>query len=151
MIRKGKFPIIGSGDNRRSMAYVENLAAGLALAAFSSRSTAGLFWMADRRPYAMSEIISTVAEVLETDFGMPVANPAKHFPSAVCELAWCADWLLQTAGLYNQKIHVLSEMNKTIACSIIKAQRVLGYDPRVELREGMRRSVGWCLEQGYDI
>ena len=40
-----------------------------------------------------------------------------------------------------QKIHVLSEMNKTIACSIEKAGRELGYDPQIELEEGMRRSL----------
>ena len=39
-------------------------------------------------------------------------------------------------GLYHQKIHVLSEMNKTIACTIAKAERELGYDPKVELERG---------------
>lgn len=151
MIRQGKMPIFGSGANRRSMAYVGNLASGLTLAAFSARSTAEIFWIADRYPYTMSEIISTVAEVLQSDFGMQITNPPRQFPSLLCEMAWCADWLIQSTGFYNQKIHVLSEMNKTIACSIVKAQSVLGYEPKIELREGMRRSVAWCLEQGYNI
>ena len=30
---------------------------------------------------------------------------------------------LQAVGLYHQKIHVLSEMNKTIACSVARAER----------------------------
>ena len=42
-------------------------------------------------------------------------------------------------------------MNKTIACSVARAERELGYDPRVELEEGMRRSICWCLEQGVAI
>jgi nucleoside-diphosphate-sugar epimerase len=42
-------------------------------------------------------------------------------------------------------------MNKNIACSIEKARRELGYEPVVSLREGMRRSIEWCLKQGYDI
>jgi nucleoside-diphosphate-sugar epimerase len=46
-----------------------------------------------------------------------------------------------------QKIHVLSEMNKTIACSVAKAERELGYDPKVSLREGMKRSIAWVLER----
>ena len=54
-------------------------------------------------------------------------------------------------GLYNQKIHVLSEMNKTIACSVEKARGELGYRPGVELREGMRRSIAWCLENGQEL
>ena len=46
------------------------------------------------------------------------------------------DALIQRVGLYQQKIHVLSEMNKTIACDISKAQKELGYDPQIALKEG---------------
>jgi nucleoside-diphosphate-sugar epimerase len=59
--------------------------------------------------------------------------------------------MLQNAGIYNQQIHVLSEMNLTIACSIERARRELGYEPLVSLREGMRRSVAWCIERGISI
>jgi nucleoside-diphosphate-sugar epimerase len=34
-------------------------------------------------------------------------------------------------------------MNQTIACSVGKAQRDLGFEPAVELEEGMRRSLRW--------
>jgi nucleoside-diphosphate-sugar epimerase len=43
---------------------------------------------------------------------------------------------------------VLSEMNKTIACTIAKAEAELGYDPKIALREGMKRSIAWVLERG---
>jgi nucleoside-diphosphate-sugar epimerase len=36
-------------------------------------------------------------------------------------------------------------MNKTIACSVSKAKRVLGYDPKIGLEEGMRRSLRWTF------
>jgi len=42
-------------------------------------------------------------------------------------------------------------MNKTIACSIEKAQRELNYQPKIALEEGMRRSLQWCLDQGIKI
>jgi nucleoside-diphosphate-sugar epimerase len=45
----------------------------------------------------------------------------------------------------------LSEMNKTIACSVDKAKRVLGYKPTIALEEGMRRSIRWCLDNGQHI
>ena len=38
-----------------------------------------------------------------------------------------------------------------IACSIDRARRELGYEPLVELREGMRRSVASVLERGGRI
>lgn len=151
MIKDGKFPILGSGDNRRSMGYVDSLALGLLLAAETPRAAAQTYWIADERPYPMTEIVATVRDVLRDDFGMQVSDRSLRVPGIVADMARVADAGLQVVGLYHQKIHVLSEMNLTIACDISKAQRDLGYEPLVELREGMRRSVAWCLEQGHDI
>ena len=39
-------------------------------------------------------------------------------------------------------------MDKNISCSIEKAESELGYNPKISLEEGMRRSITWCLEQG---
>jgi nucleoside-diphosphate-sugar epimerase len=39
----------------------------------------------------------------------------------------------------------------TIACTINRAKQELGYKPLVDLREGMRRSVKWCLDHGIEI
>ncbi len=52
------------------------------------------------------------------------------------------------AGRYVQQLHVLGELDKTIACDISVARAELGYEPEVELEEGMRRSVRWCVDQG---
>jgi nucleoside-diphosphate-sugar epimerase len=69
-----------------------------------------------------------------------------RLPGAVGDLATAMDAAIQGMGLYEQKIHVLGEMNKTIACSVDKARRELGYNPAVELREGMRRSIRWLFD-----
>jgi nucleoside-diphosphate-sugar epimerase len=138
MIKSGKAPIVGSGKNLRSMAFIDNLCEGLLLAAY-------------RRPYSMNEIIDTVERLMEREFNLPVAHKRMRLPSAASEVALLSDKLLQSFGLYNQKIHVLSEMNKTIACSTAKAEAELGYNPRVSLEEGMRRSLAFCLEHGIQI
>ena len=70
-----------------------------------------------------------------------------QLPSFIGQIAEKIDKLLQSLGIYQQKIHVLSEMNKTIACDIAKAKKVLGYKPKINLKEGMRRSIQWCLDQ----
>ena len=44
-------------------------------------------------------------------------------------------------GLYNKEIHVLSEMNKTIACSIKKAEDDLNYKPTIDLYQGTKMSI----------
>jgi nucleoside-diphosphate-sugar epimerase len=35
--------------------------------------------------------------------------------------------------------------------SIDAARRDLGYDPEIELEEGMRRSIDWCRAQGVPL
>jgi nucleoside-diphosphate-sugar epimerase len=151
MIREGKFPLMGKGENRRSMAYVDNLALGLLLCGAHEAAANRAWWLADSRPYPMAEVVSSVAEVLRTDFGMQVADRTLRVPGIISDCARLADAALQACGLYHQKIHVLSEMNLTIACSIERARAELGFEPPYDLREGMRRSVAWCLEQGLKI
>jgi nucleoside-diphosphate-sugar epimerase len=148
MIRDGKAPIVGSGQNLRSMAYIDNLCQGLLLAATVPEAKGGTYWIADKRPYPMNEILETVERLLENEFGQKCAHMRLRLPNAASTVAYAVDKGLQTVGLYHPKIHVLSEMNQTIACSVAKAEKELGYRPTVELEEGMRRSIRWCLDKG---
>ncbi len=148
MIRDGKAPIVGSGNNLRSMAYVDNLCQGLMLAAIRERAAGQVYWIADRRPYSMNEIVDTIEQLLEKEFGHTCKHKRMRLPGFASEMARLADKTLQGLGLYHQKIHVLSEMNQTIACSVTRAEKELGYRPTVALEEGMRRSLRWCAENG---
>jgi nucleoside-diphosphate-sugar epimerase len=141
MIRDGKVPLVGSGNNVRSMAYTENLAQGIVLASMLPHAAGQTYWIADERPYSMNEIIGTIEHLLESEFGQQCAHRRMQLPGIISEIALLMDWGLQGTGLYNQKIHVLSEMNKSIACSVDKAKRELGYNPQIALEEGMRRSL----------
>lgn len=151
MIRQGKGPIVGSGNNLRSMAYIDNLFQGMMLAAVTEKARGQIYWIADRRPYTMNEVIDTVERLLADEFKLAVKHKRLRLPELASEVALLADKTIQGLGLYQMQIHVLSEMNKTIACSVEKAQRELGYRPTIALDEGMRRSIQWCFDQGIPI
>ena len=151
MIREGKAPIVGSGENLRSMSYVDNLCQGLVLAAIRGKANGQIYWIADQRPYTMNEIIDTVERLLETEFNKTCAHKRMRLPGFASSIAYAVDATLQRIGLYHQKIHVLSEMNKTIACSVARAEKELGYRPAIALEEGMRRSLKWCIAKGLDF
>jgi nucleoside-diphosphate-sugar epimerase len=148
MVRRGLVPMVGDGSNRRSLAYVDDVCQALLLCEAAAAAAGQVYWIADGRPYAMREIIDTVELVMERDFDLSVARKRVRLPAIVSDLAWLLDRGLQACGTYNQEIHVLSEMKRTIACSIAKAQRELGYEPTVGLEEGMRRSIEWVLRTG---
>jgi len=145
MIKAGHPLIIGKGDNLRSMSYVDNIVQAVLLADSKSVAAGRTYWIADRRPYSFIEIIETVARVL----GVQVRP--RYVPAIASDMSRFVDSLIQMTGLYNQEIHVAGELAATIAVSIDAAVRDLGYDPEIELEEGMRRSIAWCRAHGMEL
>jgi len=145
MIKKGKPLVLGKGDNLRSMSYVDNIVQGLLLARSVGAAAGQTYWIADRRPYRFLEILETVGRLLG------VSIEPRRLPALTSTLARVADSMLQAVGMYNQYVHVAGEYAASIAVSIEKAQRELGYEPEIELEEGMRRSIDWCRTMGIDI
>ena len=141
MVAAGKFPILGDGTQRRSMVYTDNLCQGLLLAIKKDIANNKIFWIADEEPYSMNLIVDTIKNIWSNEMGRPCIEKNLRLPSVVGDIAYFADFCLQSIGLYQQKIHVLSEMNKTIACSIEKSKLLLGYAPEFSLVDGMRQSI----------
>lgn len=150
LVRRGRFPVVGDGLQRRSMVFVENLVDGILLAASSPAARGRTYWVADERPYEVAEIVETVGRALR-DEGLDVREPGRPLPAVVGSLAERADRILQSVGVYQQQVHVLGEMDKTIACDISQTTADLGYRPAVALYEGMRRSIRWCLDSGLEL
>jgi nucleoside-diphosphate-sugar epimerase len=148
IIKNGKAPI---GENKRSMSYVDNVCQALLMAALNNKANGETYWITDKQPYMMNQIVDTIEKLLEKEFCISVAHKRLKLPLFVCETALVADAVLQKIGIYHQQIHVLSEANKTIAASSAKAERDFGFSPLVGLEEGMRRSIRWCLDNGLVI
>ena len=150
LVRTGRFPLLGDGSQQRSMVYVDNLVQGVVRAELTDTAAGAGWWIADEQPYEMREIIATVKEVLR-QAGFDVADRQIRLPAFVGRVAERADAFVQRTGRYVTQLHVLGEMDKTIACDISVAKAELGYSPTVDLAEGMRRSVAWCRERGIAL
>lgn len=146
-IRKGRFPLLGDGTQRRSMVYTDNLVQGLLKAEVAEAAPGNAYWIADARPYELREILETVRLAL-ADEGLAVSGGTPRLPLLAAQIAERADDLIQKRGRYVQALHVLGELGHTIACDISRARAELGYEPQVGLREGMRASIRWCLDHG---
>ena len=150
LVRAGRFPVVGDGQQRRSMVYVDNLIDGLFAAELTPSARGKGFWVADARAYTVNEIVATVGRAM-TDEGYDVKAPGRPLPAVVGRVAEMGDRVVQRLGRYQQQLHVLGEMNHTIACDIAVTTAELGYRPRIELYEGMRNSIRWCVEQGLEL
>ena len=150
-VRRGRFPLVGPGTQRRSMVYTGNLVQGVLLAEVVTAAPGHAYWIADAEPYALRDVLETVQRAL-ADEGLAVSGRRPiPVPRIAGVVAAKLDGMAQAVGRYVQVLHVLGELKDTIACDISRARKELGYEPAVALYDGMRASVRWCLERGDSL
>ena len=147
MIKDGKAPVVGNGENKRSMACTINISQGLIRSAILEKANGNTYWIADEKPYSFNDIIETIRNVMSTEFNINCKVSQIKLPNIVSSLAYQVDRIIQSFGLYNKEIHVLSEMNKTISCSIKKAKNELNYNPTIDLYKGTIMSINPIISE----
>lgn len=149
-VRRGRFPLVGDGTNRRSMVFTGNLVHAVQRAEVSAAAPGRAYWIADGDPLDMRTILATVRAALEAE-GLPTSGGQPRLPRLAGVAAEKADAFLQSRGRYLQALHVLGELKDTIACDIGRARAELGYAPPTDLLAGMRASIRWCLDRGMEL
>jgi nucleoside-diphosphate-sugar epimerase len=141
----GSFRMIGSGDNYYHMTYIADLVDGIILCGEHPNAVGQTYIFGGPRYVTMRELVDTVARVV----GKPV--PRGHIPvGPMMAAAVACEWLCKPFGieppLYPRRLDFFI---KDRAFSIAKAQRLLGYAPKVDLEEGLRRTFDWYRAQGW--
>jgi nucleoside-diphosphate-sugar epimerase len=143
-IARGKFAMIGSGKTLIHLVYISDLIDIFRLAADSPDAPGRVYIGAGERYISLNEFAETIADtegVALSRMHIPV-GPV-HFLSGVCED------LCRAVGMeppiYRRRVHFFM---KDRAFSISKAKTELGYDPKVDVEEGVQRTVAWYLEEG---
>jgi nucleoside-diphosphate-sugar epimerase len=135
-IASGRFMMVGSGTNRKSMAYVDNIAAFLELAT-KFHPGVQLYNYVDKPDFTINELVGQVRQTL---FGK--ADVGLRLPS----------WLGLVAGTAADAISQV--LNRSLPISKIRvkkftttttfgsaAQRVPGFVPEFTLAEGLARTL----------
>jgi nucleoside-diphosphate-sugar epimerase len=141
-ILAGRMPMVGDGRYRRSITYIDNLVQATRLAMTHPDAPGEVFYVVDEPVYTTRRIAESMASALAVPLRL------LRFPALVGPAAYFADRALASIGLYWQNLHVLGESHWHVALSCGKIKRRLGYQPRVEIDEGMRRAVEWCRQHG---
>jgi len=143
LINKGLFRTIGDGNNLVSLCYIDNLIHGLLLAEAEKKAEGQIYFLSDSRPYTVNEIATTIAQ----EQGNPI--PAAHIP------LWAATPLSMGLGIlsklfgFNSPLtrNTVKELKNNWFVDISKAQKELGYQPRVEFKDGVRKTVEWFYNE----
>lgn len=142
-ILDGRMPLVGGGGFRRSVTHIDNLVQGCHLALTNARAPGQTYYIADGRDYTTREVVEAMASALGVE---PRFLP---LPRMIAPVALMADLALASVGRYWQTLHLVGEADWHVGVSIDKARHELGYQPTMELAEGMRQAVEWCRAQGY--
>jgi nucleoside-diphosphate-sugar epimerase len=143
-INKGLFVMIGSGKVLYHMTYIDDLIQGIILAGRKPEAIGNVFTIAGRNFTTLRELVNMIADVLNQP------HPRWRIPfypvylgSRICE-GICRPLGLNPP-LYPRRVEFFS-LDR--AFSIEKAKRLLGYHPKIELKEGLSKTAMWYKEQG---
>jgi nucleoside-diphosphate-sugar epimerase len=134
-IESGKMKFLGRGDKVLNNTYVENLVDAIFLTIDCPGALGETFNIHDKRLVTREEFVNTIADYL----GKP--HP-RHIPEWVARaIVKPIEGMARMRGATKPPLLTAAQikfMTLNLDYSIAKAKRVLGFEPRVDFREGIR-------------
>ncbi len=142
-VNSGKFRMIGNGEVLYHLTYVTDLVKGIVLCGQKKEAVGEVFTLGGDEYVTLNEYVKLLAEAL----GVPV--PKKRVPLApmmvvavLCETL-CYPFRIQPP-IYRRRLEFFS---KDRAFDVSKAKRLLGYNPTVSLKTGLKRTAEWYKKE----
>jgi nucleoside-diphosphate-sugar epimerase len=137
---------IGGGPRPLTMADVEDVVDLLLLLAERPEALGQAFFVASARPITLEELQDIGAQELGVR-----PRTVRLSPKLLERLAAAADVITQLTG---RKLPLNRKLARQLlapawTCSGAKAERLLGFQPRREVVDSIRRSARWYQEQGW--
>ena len=142
MAKAGRLAVPGSGGGQMLAVYIDDLAEAIVLGL--TRGTPGEAYAAwnDSEPVTFAEYFDRVGAIAGTR--------ARRLPAPALRLAGMAGELAArlTGGPPELTRHSVVLIDRAGTVSARRARQELGWEPRVSLDEGMRRSEEWLRAEG---
>lgn len=145
MIKKGRFVMVGNGNALFQPAYIDDVVRGFLLCLANENAIGEAFIIGGDEYLPLKALVRLIASELK------VPPPKLKLPLApVLWLATLCEHLCAPFGieppLHRRRV---SFFQNNRAFSIDKAKRVLGYEPKISLREGIQKTIRWYEEHGW--
>lgn len=139
-VKDGKGLLLGRGDNALPFCYVTDVARGFLLAAYAENAPGNVYNISNDRPLTQQEMFDAIADAvggirptLRLPY-LPIYYGAIVAEKVVARLTRTKPLVTQLGAM------MFGSDNRH---SVEKARRELGYEPQVELREGIRLAAEW--------
>jgi len=143
-IKQGRLVLLGRDTGLVTPGYIDNVVDGLMLALIHPAALAEAFNLCDDRAVTFREFYLTYARMLGKE-SLPTVP------------GWFAGFARSGPGRLARRLTGRPEVGpwslhfrrNPSQFSVAKAQRLLGYAPRVDFAEGMRRTEAWLRAEAY--
>ncbi len=144
VIKAGKMVLVDGGRYLCKPVYIDNLVDGLILCATEPAAIGEAINLTDDQPVPWRDFFGAYGRMLGIE----------SFPSVPYPLAWLVALFNEAkAAARGQKTGLnrgaVSSLRSRNSFSNQKARQLLGWEPRVDLAEGMRRTEAWLRTAGY--
>ncbi len=145
-MKNGKGIIVGRGNNALPFCYVTDIAQGFLLAAYHEKAPGNIYNITNDRPMTQAEIFNAIADDVDGQ------HPTRHLPYLpIYYGSICAEML----GAITRTKPVVTRLGAMMfgsdnKHSVEKARRELGYEPAVELRDGLKLAAAWFNAGGME-
>lgn len=144
MLARGRFFLIGPCTANFHAVYIDDLVDGFWKVITTPEIAGEAFFIGGPGYVSLQEYIDTAAAAVAAK---PPRIRLPYWP--VYAAAWACEGLCRPWGLepplHRRRVRFFKNNR---AFSIAKARERLGYDPQVDLAEGMQRTVAWYRKQG---
>jgi len=145
MIKLGKFVVVGDASAFFQPAYIDDVVAGFMLCLEHEKAVGEVFIIGGDEYVPLKNLFAIIAEELG------VSYPKLRVPLApVLLLATLCEKICVPLGieppLHRRRV---SFFQNNRAFSVDKAKQLLGYQPQVSLREGIKKTIQWYEEHGW--
>jgi nucleoside-diphosphate-sugar epimerase len=144
-IARGRYAIVGDGRSFYHPVYIDDLVQGFLLALDRDEAVGESFLICGPEYVTQTELASVIAKHTGGRV-LPFRIPAGPIQLAGDVVEAICVPLGIDPPLHRRRVDFWT---KSRAFSIEKARRVLGYDPLVQLDEGVARTVAWYREAGW--
>lgn len=143
-VQKRRFVMVGPGTTRLHMVHIDDMVAGILLCGSRAEAIGDVFLIAGPEAPTLNEIVATAAAVM----GMP--RPRLRMPVwPVYAAAWACEKacvpLRIDPPLHRRRVGFFTHHREF---DIGRARRVLGFEPRVPILDGIARTARWYAAQG---
>ena len=145
MIQNGKFIMFGKGDVFYHLTFVTDVVEGFRLAAESEKAIGKDYIIAGDECFTLEEFKETVAKVLNvksSNLHLPVMP--LYFLGYICEKI-CIPLRIQPP-IFRRRVDLFV---KSRSFDAAKAKRDFGFQPKIGVMEGIKKTAEWYSQNGY--